>query len=236
MPIGDRPLLEFWLETLHESGIRHVLVNLNYHAEIVQRFLERPKFKGWVQYVHEVKLLGTAGTLIENKNFFHGYTTLLIHADNWCQCDFDDFLEFHQKHRPKHCPITMMTFDSSTPHTCGIVETDVEDVVIAIHEKSLQPPGKRANAAVYLLEPEVLDWLVQNPKISDFSTEVLTQYLGRIATWHNSNIHRDIGTQHVLQQAQYDPKQPPVWPEIDLWQQGFLRHDIFQQIAEARTR
>ena len=30
MPIGKKPLLEYWLETLHSAGISKVLVNLHY--------------------------------------------------------------------------------------------------------------------------------------------------------------------------------------------------------------
>ena len=35
-----------------------------------------------VQTVHEPELLGTAGTLLANQEFFEGGTGLLIHADN----------------------------------------------------------------------------------------------------------------------------------------------------------
>ena len=92
MPVGNRPLLEHWLETLHLLNINEVLVNLHHHYQIVQNFIERPRFKGWVQAVYEKKLLGTAGTLRANKEFFKDSTILFIHADNWCKCDFVGFL------------------------------------------------------------------------------------------------------------------------------------------------
>ena len=121
-----------------------------------------------------------------------------------------------------------MTFDTDSPQSCGIVETDAQGVVQAFHEKVTEPPGTRANAAVYLLEPEVLQWIEQQPEISDFSTEVLPNYLGKIATWHNTQIHRDIGTIETLQQAQLDQKPEAVWGEMDNWQQWFLQHPIHQ--------
>ena len=136
MPIGDRPLLEYWLQNLCEVGIPKVLVNLHHHEDKVRQFLQRPSLRGWVDFVYEETLLGTAGTLLKNKIFFKDSTILLIHADNWCQCDFSDFLEFHHHLRPKHCPLTMMTFDSLTPETCGIVETDEDGIVIKFHENT----------------------------------------------------------------------------------------------------
>ena len=70
----------------------------------------------------------------------------------------------------------------------------------------------------------------QHPEASDFSTQVLPNYLGKIATWHNAEIHKDIGTLATLQQAQMDPKPDSVWVEIDAWQQWFLQHPIHQQL------
>lgn len=230
MPIGERPLLEYWLETLHRACIRHVLVNLHHHADAVERFLQRPRFAGWVASTYERELLGTAGTLHANRTFFAGYTVLLAHADNWCQCDFEAFLNYHADQRPSHCPITMMTFDTDIPETCGIVEIDPNGVVLAFHEKVTNPPGYRANAAVYLLEPTVFDWLNQHPDCTDFSTQVLPQFIGRIATWHNAGVHCDIGTPEKLWQVQADPKPPPHWAEPDDWQSFFAVHPVHDKL------
>jgi Nucleoside-diphosphate-sugar pyrophosphorylase involved in lipopolysaccharide biosynthesis/translation initiation factor 2B, gamma/epsilon subunits (eIF-2Bgamma/eIF-2Bepsilon) len=179
MPIGDRPLLEYWLETLWQSEIQKALVNIHYLPGVVKDFLSRPRFQGWVHSVTEKELLGTAGTLRCNADYFRESTVLLVHADNWCQCQFSNFINFHRHHRPRGALITMMTFDTDTPKTCGIVETDELGIVQAIHEKTKNPPGKRANAAVYLLEPEILHWLEQKPELNDFSTQGSTKLYGK---------------------------------------------------------
>ena len=235
MPIGSRPLLEYWLESLRSVGIRDVLVNVHHHAEQVLRFLDRSCYRGWVSTVHETRPLGTAGTLLSNREFFEGRTTLLVHADNWCQCDLGGFMAFHRHRRPEACPVTMMTFDTPMPETCGIVETDPAGVVIGFHEKVVDPPGNRANGAVYMLEPEVLDWLADHPAVWDFSTGVLPNFVGKIATWHNSGTHRDIGTPEMLALAQQDllPDLPRV--EYDDWSEWFRDHPIHQLVADLTT-
>jgi mannose-1-phosphate guanylyltransferase len=96
----------------------------------------------------------------------------------------------------------MMTFHTKTPSTCGIVEIDEDGVVIGFHEKVKSPPGNLANGAVYLLEPEVLRWICDRPEITDFSTQVLPHFIGRIATWHNEGTHIDIGSKESLRAAQ----------------------------------
>ena len=136
MPINGVPLLEYWLASIHELGFEDALVNVCYRSADVIAFLSRPRFSSWVTYSKEKHLLGTAGTIRENQDFLGDSSCFLIHADNWCCCDFKSFLDYHQYERPKHTSITMMTFESPTPETCGIVEIDNDGVVLAFHEKS----------------------------------------------------------------------------------------------------
>jgi len=231
MPINGKPLLEYWLDTARELGIANVLVNTHYLADTVQRFLDRPCSKPWVRCVYEPELKGTAGTLRANAQALGDTTVLLVHADNFCQCDFHAFLKFHQTLRPKHCLITMMTFNTKNPSTCGIVEIDGDGVVIGFHEKLQNPPGNLANGAVYLLEPEVLQWISDNPEVTDFSTQVLPHFIGRIATWHNELTHIDIGSIEALREAQAVPKyKTTTVSSADDWSVRFASHPIHAQI------
>ncbi len=231
MPIGKHPLLEYWLHTLDAIDVKFVLVNTGYFAEKVKSFLSRKQFVNWVRISHETELLGTAGTLRANADYFRGHTTLLIHADNWCQCDFRGFVNYHLHGRPRHCLITMMTFDADQPQNCGIVETDRDGVVVEFYEKVQAPPSTRANAAVYLLQPEVIEWLDCRPEIKDFSSEVIPKFIGQIATWHNDNLHRDIGTLASLLAAQRDPLPKIQWTKPDDWQIEFEDNPIFDALS-----
>lgn len=232
MPIDGKPLLEYWLDIARELGTANVLVNTHYLSDIVQSFLGRPCFKPWVHCVYEPELKGTAGTLRTNAQALDDATVLLVHADNFCQCNFIDFLKYHQTSRPEHCPITMMTFFTQTPSTCGIVELDADGVVIGFHEKLPNPPGNLANGAVYFLEPEVLQWIRDKPEVTDFSTQVLPHFIGRIATWQNEGTHIDIGSIEALREAQARVLDEGVAiSEIrDEWSEKFASHPIHQQI------
>lgn len=232
MPINGKPLLEYWLDSARQLGSATVLVNTHYLADTVQSFLSRPGFKQWVKGVHEPELKGTAGTLRANLPSLRDSTVLFVHADNFCQCDFGAFLKFHKTSRPKHCPITMMTFHTQTPSTCGIVEIDGDRVVIGFHEKVKNPPGNLANGAVYLLEPEVLQWIHDRPEVTDFSTQVLPNFIGRIATWYNEGTHIDIGSIEALREAQLavQYKATTVSETKDDWSLQFAAHPIHAQI------
>lgn len=229
MPVQGRPLLEYWFSILQKAKISNVLVNTHHHSDLVMGFLQRPSLVNWVKAIFEKDLLGTAGTLRVNKDFFRESTLLLVHADNLCCCDFSKFLNFHHNERPKGTIMTMMTFRTPKPSTCGIVEIDDDGVIQAFHEKILNPPSNLANAAVYLIEAEIIDWILQHPKVSDFSTEVLPHFVGRIATWQNENVLRDIGSIDMLRDAQSDNCFVPDWPD-DSWNKNFLHNPIHQQI------
>ena len=175
--------------------------------------------------------MGTAGTIRHNIHHFCNQTTLVVHADNWCQCDFASFLRFHESDRPSSAVITMMTYKTDTPNQCGIVEVDKDGVVIGFHEKVDNPPSNLANAAVYLIEPEVMKWIYKQTSVTDFSTQVIPNYIGRISSWENTHIHRDIGTIESLLKAQKDPLPESCWPDHDDWFRSYRDNPIHSVIS-----
>ena len=142
--------------------------------------------------------------MLQNKDFFKNQPAILVHADNLSIFDVHAFMECYEK-REEGIEITMMTFNATNPEACGIVEVDGHGIVRKFHEKVNNPPGNRANGAVYILAPSVLDFLASLEKeVIDLSTEVLPHYMGRINTFHNEIYHRDIGTAESLLAAQHE--------------------------------
>ena len=212
VPIHGRPLLDYWLQMLSDAGVGPLLINLHHMADHVVNYLDHCPFSHTVSTVYEGDLLGTAGTLLKNRDFFADEAFMLIHADNLSRFDVKAFIRRHRE-RPEQCEITMMTFDTDAPESCGIVELDEDGVVKAFHEKKCDPPGYLANGAVYILEPSILEHLASLGKETiDFSTEVLPQYLSRIHTFKNDQYHRDIGTVRAYQKALQETENWE-WPE-----------------------
>ena len=194
VPVKGKPLLQIWLERLSQAGIGPFLVNTHYLAEQVEAFTETSPYRNKVTLVHEHELLGTAGTLIVNLDFLQGEDGLLIHADNYCLADLAAFEQAHQK-RPPECIMTMMTFRTDNPSSCGIVELDERGVVVGFHEKVAVPPGNLANGAVYILSAELLARMSTDLNaVTDFSTEVLNRFVGQIYSYETSTVFLDVGT------------------------------------------
>jgi mannose-1-phosphate guanylyltransferase len=194
VPIKEQALLDIWLQNLTQGGIGPFLINTHYHAIQVENYVKSSLYRNQVTLVNEPELLGTAGTLIDNLDFFEGRDGLLIHADNYCRPDFMEFIRAHEK-RPADCVMTMMTFRTESPSSCGIVELDDRGVVVGFHEKVAAPPGNLANGAIYILSGELLKCLaIEFQGATDFSTEVLPQLVGKILTYETNGPFVDIGT------------------------------------------
>jgi mannose-1-phosphate guanylyltransferase len=200
VPIKGKPLLQIWLENLTDAGIGPFLVNTHYLSEQVFSFVHQSKFSSMITLSYEPILLGTGGTMLYNHTFFENEDGLLIHADNYCLTDFKKFIEFHQN-RPSGCVMTLMSFKTLQPNACGILEVDENNILVKFHEKVSNPPGNLANGAVYIMTPEVIKWMIQN-KATDITRDVIPNFIGRIFTFENTNIHIDIGSTSEFARAQ----------------------------------
>ena len=201
VPIKGQPLLGIWLDRLTQAGIGPFLINTHYLADQVEAFIQVSPYRDQVTLVNELELHGTAGTLIENLGFFQSEDGLLIHADNYCLANFTSFQHAH-RNRPPECVMTMMTFRTTDPSSCGIVELDERGVVIDFHEKVTDPPGNLANGAVYILTAELLKIIDRNfHTITDFSTEVLDRFVGHIYSYETSEVFWDVGTPETYAKA-----------------------------------
>tara|TARA_Y100001968_G_scaffold333907_1_gene400888 strand:- start:12032 stop:12763 length:732 start_codon:yes stop_codon:yes gene_type:complete len=200
--INGKPLLGHWLDKLENMKCEKTLINTHHLAKQVEEFVDNyDETNMQLKIVHEPELLGTAGSLIHNRNWFKNSTGILIHADNATNENLDKFI-LHHKTRPNFCLLTMLTFNTNRPSQCGIVETDRKGVVTGFYEKVNDPPSNRANGAIYLFENSFLDWLEdRGGNIFDFSKDVLPLLIGRIYTWHTNASFIDIGTPDGLKEA-----------------------------------
>lgn len=200
--IKNKPLLEIWFDKLEEIEVEKTLINLHYLPNKVEIFLETQKHRKFELYkFFEKELLGTAGTLIANHEFFKNSTGMLIHADNFSNFDLNELTKAHNN-RPKNCLITMLTFRTDNPKTCGVVELDSNNIVTSFEEKSNYPKTNIANGAVYIFEDNFLEWLIKfHKEANDFSTQIIPKLLGKIYAFQIDCDYIDIGTLPNLKKA-----------------------------------
>ena len=202
--VKGRPLIDYWFDQLFDAGAERILVNTHHLAEKVSAHVAASPFRDRVDLVHEEALLGTGGTMLANRDWAGDQAIFVAHADNLSSFPIRDFLKAHAQ-RPAGVLVSMLAFHTDDPRSCGILELDERGLVQAFHEKVADPPGNLANAAVYMIEPEVMDMMASFGRSTiDLSTEVLPLLMGRIQALDIARYHRDIGTVASLARAQVE--------------------------------
>ena len=192
--IKNKPLLEIWLDNLVNSGVESFLINTHYLPDQVDAFVKNSIFKNYITIIKEKKLAGTAGTLLNNINYFQYEDGLLIHADNYSKESIKNFITAHRK-RPDNCLMSVMCFRTDQPSNCGIFKINDKNIAIEFHEKVDNPPGNLANGAIYILSKEIIKILENNfNHCKDFSLEIIPFFLGKIYCYETNDIFLDIGT------------------------------------------
>ena len=194
VPILNKPLLGFWLDLLEKSEkIENIFINTHYLANQVEDFIKKYKSKKKINLVYEPVLLGTAGTLKNISKTLNQESLFVAHADNLSLFDIEEFINVFET-RPEFAEITMMTFTTDNPKSCGIVKKNCDGIVHEFYEKTTKFYGTEANGAVFIFSKNSLQSLLQFKNCFDISKDILPEFLGKISTYKNNTYHRDIGT------------------------------------------
>jgi len=190
--VGDRPLLDIWLDALAKAGVDEILINLHHLADQVRDHLAG---RSGVRLFEEPTLLGSAGTLLANRDWIDGEDTFLaINADNLTDFDLGVLIDAH---RAGGAIATLAVFEAPRPSECGILEVE-DGQVVSFEEKPAQPRGNLANAGLYAFRPDVLD-LIDGP---DIGYDLLPKLAGRAnAVALGDCYFIDIGTRAALERA-----------------------------------
>ena len=201
--IDGQPLLDIWLDAFDRAGVGEVLVNLHHLPDVVCRHLVARTGPPVVRTVLEPALLGSAGTLVANREWVDGEEFFLAcYADNLTDFDLRSLVEAHRHDAPI---ATWTVFHSERPWAGGVVEIDAAGRVIGFTEKPAHPVSDLTNAGMYAFHPSVLDEIDGVPP-KDIGFDLLPRLVGRARAVLVEGYFRDIGTADAYQQAREE------WP------------------------
>jgi mannose-1-phosphate guanylyltransferase len=201
LPVGGRPLLDIWLDAFARAGVDEVLVNLHHLPEVVQNHLGERTGVPVVRTTFEPQLLGSAGTLLANREWVSGEDFFLAcNADNLTDFDPRSLIEAH---RAAGAIATLTAFHSPNPSSGGVMEVDAEGTVTGFTEKPEHPVSDLVNAGIYAFQPALLDEL-KGDLPCDIGYDLLPRLVGRAHAVPIEGYFRDIGTPEAYRQAQED--------------------------------
>jgi NDP-sugar pyrophosphorylase family protein len=177
--VQGQTILERNLGWLAQSGIRSVWINLHYRPEEIRGAISDGSQLGLtVSYSLEPEILGTAGAYKNLESRWKG-STLVVYGDSLVRFDLQKLFEAHKN---PNADVTIALFDQNTHlHTAvagGHVVMDEQNRITEFVETTAGETSRSTliNAAVYLLEPEILDLIPANA-FYDFARDLFPKML-----------------------------------------------------------
>ena len=202
LPLAGRPLLEHIITHLRECGITELAINLHHLPGIVMDYFgDGSRLDVSLRFSVEESLLGSAGGVKRLQAFFDD-TFLVYYGDVFTQADLVPMIELH---RQRMVLATMGLYRVPDPWNRGIVAIDEQQVITRFVEKPSreQTFSDLANAGIYVLEPDVLNWIPAG-QVWDFGHDVFPALLAagvRVAGYIIEDSVIDIGLPEKYRQA-----------------------------------
>lgn len=204
VPIGGRPLLDIWLDSLDHAGVDEVIVNVHHLPDVVTRHVAERTGPPAVRTFYEPELLGSAGTLQANRDWVRGEDVFLAcYADNLTDFDLRVLIDEHCRHRPV---ATLTAFHSPDPASGGVMEIDAGATLVSFVEKPVHPASDLTNAGIYAFHPDVLDEIPAAPP-RDIGFHLIPRLVGRARVVPIDGYFTDIGSPDAYRKARQE------WPE-----------------------
>jgi mannose-1-phosphate guanylyltransferase len=226
LPICGKPLLEIWIDLLGFHGIGEVLVNTHWRHEKIEEYIEDRKRRSDVRRLkkeksgkrkeepdvrlfYEPELLGSAGTLLANRDWVaDGQAFFILYGDNLTNVDLGKMRAFHEEH---DFPFTLGVFKADEPKRSGIVELDENGVIIGFEEKPEEPKSDMAAAGVYIADERIFEFFpggAESSRMLDLGLSVIPRLVGHMKAYFIEEFLMDIGTPDSYEKAQI------LWPQI----------------------
>jgi len=207
LPIHGVPLLSIWLDLCRRYGIDEVLINTHSHSETIRKYVQSHYRGPAVRVTYEPTLLGSAGTLLENRAWVESEPTFWIfYADVLTNANLRRVLDFH---RQRGQSATIGVYEVSNPRDCGIVTINQVGIVHDFAEKPSNPMSNLAFTGIMIATPLIFD-LISRPFPADIGFHLLPKLVGNMAACPVSDYLIDIGTPEKYVQAQQS------WPSLRL--------------------
>lgn len=150
IPLGDKTVIERIIESFLKFGVSTFYLSVNHKSKIIKSYFEDLHPPYLIEYIHEDKPLGTAGSL----QYLRGRLTgsfIVTNCDIIIDADYAELVKFHRKNNND---ITVVGSLKNYHIPYGICEIADGGTLVRITEKPEY--NFLVNAGVYVLRAETL--------------------------------------------------------------------------------
>ncbi len=170
VPVANRPVMEYIVNLLRESGIRDLYSLLFFHPEAIEGYFgDGSAFGVRMRYIGAIDDYGTAGSVGNTRGIMDS-TFLVISGDILLDFDLSLPIRFH---REKGAMATIVLTRVLNPLPYGIVITNKEGRILRFLEKPTwgEVFSDTINTGIYILEPSVFEYIPEGREF-DFSKDL----------------------------------------------------------------
>jgi glucose-1-phosphate thymidylyltransferase len=205
LPVYDRPMIYYPLETLREMGCREVLVVVGGRSvgDILELLHDGSDLDLSLTYRYQRGALGIAHAIGLAREFAGTSPIAVVLGDNIVHGSLRDFADAFERSEAQAGSVLKEVPD---PERFGVAEFDAEGNPVHFEEKPAVPKSNLIPIGVYLFRPSVFD-VVANLTPSERGefevTELLNHYLDRHELMHTvfDGEWQDAGTVEALLDA-----------------------------------
>lgn len=155
IPVAGKPVIYYLMESLAKVSNDYILT-VSYRYQKVIDFFSGPASKGRnILFSVEKEPLGTAGGLKKVEKFVEE-TFIVGNADTIFQQEVESLVNFHNKNKNS---ITLGLTVVDDPSEYGVVKVSHGEIVQFQEKPKVNPISNLANAGIYVMEPEVFDFI-----------------------------------------------------------------------------
>lgn len=155
LPVGDKSIIDYNIDSLMENGIKHISVTVNYLHEQLEEHFAEPVKGVKIDCIKEPQFLGTMGATQFVSKFYND-VILVMNSDLFTNIDYEDFY-LHFKEHNADMSVAAVPYSISVPY--GIFELEGRNIK-GVKEKPIY--NYFANAGIYLIKRELLENMPKN--------------------------------------------------------------------------
>lgn len=165
IPVHGKPVMEHTLDLFKKFGVTTVLISVGYKGDKIKEYFGDGKnFGVEIIYIEEHTPQGTAGPLRMAKQYLTD-TFVMCNADELKDVDLQEMYLFHKENKALG---TIALTTVTDPTSYGVAKLQGSKILEFIEKPSKEEaPSNLINSGLYILEPEVLDFVpIGNEEVS----------------------------------------------------------------------
>ena len=157
IPVAGKPILEYLINALKESGIEEILIVVNYGADAIREYFgDGSGYGAKIEYIYQKEISGTAGAILSAREYVNG-PFLAVNGDILVSPDAIKLVM--DKFNMGGSAVVLAAVRVSRPEEFGVLKVKDEELIDIMEKPATDIPSNLVNAGIYAFSPDIFDYI-----------------------------------------------------------------------------